>query len=432
MSSFLRAAARAVGWESSEHADTPEFTYKLQQYKIHMDDIQRVRDAMQLYSDALEAMMAAQLVLGEALDSYYKSSSKAMTAEERVSPPACHVVAQSFKQSMMEMYGYVRPAVHEVFVSRCVRPVTYILSRVPAFNEQLSNRKKLVVALHDVRADIQSHKVQSPALAKDEAKMSTITQELSRLDYSISAILDEYAEARPRMLAQELAVVVACSHHHSQMLGNQLSKLLPLVPQAASSMCLLQAAAATREKKLTTNSSEKELAEIVQNFVNGNEVSDILFERGKASGGRIGGYGLASVASRSESNARRASLKSVRTVSASHVNQSLMDSSELLDLVADSSDDEIFSESEQNHQSHSIPSVREHEQVQPAHAVQSNNPLVPPAKPPKNHVASLLLAGGRISSSGAAFSDFRVHEVASSLNVAPSDQIHTGENDTCK
>jgi len=313
MSSFLRAAARAVGWDSGDHVDSPEFTSKLAHFKAHMDDVQKVRDAMQLYSDAFETMMAAQVVLGEALDAYYKSSAKVLPAQQRVNPPMCHAIAHSFKKSMMEMYGYVRPAVHEVFVSRCIRPVTYILSRVPAVHDQIAQRKKMISAFHDVRAAIQGYKnTPSPALAKEEARMQAITLELGRLDSAITATFDDYAECRPKMLAQELAAAVACTYHAAQVNSSYVGALLPLCPQAASSLCLLQAAAATRAKKLRVQPGPDDgpAAETLSKFVSGDLGADaVVLERDKVSGGRTGGYGLVS---RAQSNSRRRSLNSGR------------------------------------------------------------------------------------------------------------------------
>jgi hypothetical protein len=65
MTSFFRAAANFVGLSSEQVDDNPEFTAKLDGFKGHIAEIQKVRDALQLYSDAAEAMLAAQVVLGE-------------------------------------------------------------------------------------------------------------------------------------------------------------------------------------------------------------------------------------------------------------------------------------------------------------------------------------------------------------------------------
>jgi hypothetical protein len=55
-----------------------------------------------------------------------------------------HNVAKLFKKYSIHMHHTMRPALHEVFVSRCIRPVNYILSCVPRVNELLSTRKRLV------------------------------------------------------------------------------------------------------------------------------------------------------------------------------------------------------------------------------------------------------------------------------------------------
>jgi hypothetical protein len=368
MTSFFRGAARALGWDSTEHVDSPEFTSKLHNFKEHIDEIQKVRDAMQLYSDAVEATIAAQVVLGDALDSYYKSSCKTMTTEQKNNPPACHNVAQAFKKATLEMYGHVRPAVHEVFVSRCVRPVTFILSRVPAVHEQISQRKKLIASFHEVQATIDSHKDSgSLVLAKHEAKLHEVTIELGHMDSTLTSTLDEFSESRPKMLAQELASVVACSYHQSNMLCDQLSVLLPLLPQAASSLCLLQAAAATREKKVNKNLSNDVSASILNSLVCQINEDGVILERGKFSGGRAGGYGLIS---RTKSNSRRRSLNSARLPQLEQEQQK----ADILEQDSSSEDDA------------------------PVDLLDRRDVSIPPAKPPRE--LSTSRGGVRISSQG--------------------------------
>ena len=62
----VHEVARAVGFET-ERAETPS-SRKLCDFNTHVSDLQRVRDTLQLYSDSMEAMLAAQVVLGDALD----------------------------------------------------------------------------------------------------------------------------------------------------------------------------------------------------------------------------------------------------------------------------------------------------------------------------------------------------------------------------
>ena len=292
---FLRGVARAVGFDSSDSFDeSPEFVEKLGNFKTHVNDLQKVRDAMQLYSDAAEALMAAQVVLGDSLDAYYKSSAKVAANSNigqskssvpfSLSLPPCHHVARSFQQSCLEMYGHVRPAIHEVFMSRCLRPVTFILARIPDIYTSLDKRKKLIVSFNESKTQIEnqrSYDSSNPNLKKNEARLNEVTVELTQLNNALDTVLDDFADARPKMLSQELAAVIACSFHQSQMYTDNISQLLPLVPQSASSLCLLQAAALTRSERRCKRNAESEKLNRI----------DIVVERTKVSGGRTGGYG---------------------------------------------------------------------------------------------------------------------------------------------
>ena len=329
MTSFFRAAANFVGYSGPQHEESAEFVRKLDGFRSHVSEVQKVRDAMQLYSDAAEAMLAAQVVLSEALDSYYQTAAQATAASSSHSSvaapvaPACHSVAQAYKVSAVEMYGHVRPALREVFVARCVRPATFILAGVPAVHEQIADRKKLIAAFNEVRGAIESQKAydkqtRSPALLRQEARLAEVTLQLSTLDAALAATLDEFAEARPRMLAQELAAAVACSYHQAQQLSEQLSPLLPQLPQAASSLCLLQAATASRQKR---RGSVGAAAQHSGSSSSRAQAEEYVLERAKVAGGRSGGYGLQSSASDSR---RRSLRKAPATDVEQHTNAMLL------------------------------------------------------------------------------------------------------------
>ena len=59
MASYFKRAATYVGLSSSEQQDSPEFLAKLEEFRSHVEEAQKVRDALQLYNDAAEAMLAA-------------------------------------------------------------------------------------------------------------------------------------------------------------------------------------------------------------------------------------------------------------------------------------------------------------------------------------------------------------------------------------
>ena len=315
MNTLFTRVARAVGFES-EQAETPEFTKKLAEFKTHVNDLQKVRDALQLYSDSMEAMLAAQLVLGDALDAYYRSSMQTASTTEydiegesvssssnkgaREKDMVHHNVARLYKRFGKGMQYTMRPVLHEVFVSRCVRPVNFILARVPFVDELLKTRKRLVTEFNDTRR-AHSDKASGVKSQQLEEKLVALQTQISSNNHSLMLSLDEFAVARPLMLKQEFAALVACSFHHFRTSANHLATLLPVLPQAASSLCLLQASSTVTDSDLPLRAGE---------------CVDVVLERAKAVGGRTGGYGgLATAPSSSLPSSRRKSIKSKKLVS---------------------------------------------------------------------------------------------------------------------
>ncbi len=313
MNSLFTRVARAVGFES-EQTETPEFTKRVGEFKTHVNDLQKVRDALQLYSDSMEAMLAAQVVLGDALDAYYRSSMRtASTTEGSTNSNSIdnsssnyqkdmihHNVARLYKGFGNNMQYTMRPVLHEVFVSRCVRPVNFILARVPFVDDLLKARKKLVMEFNDTR--LQYSEKQSGVKAQQlEEKLVSLQTQIATNNHSLMLSLDEFAVARPLMLKQEFASLVACSFHHFRTSANHLATLLPVLPQAASSLCLLQASSTMTDFPQTPRNEER---------------VEIVLERAKVVGGRTGGYGgLAAGATPSPaSHTRRKSIKSNRLV----------------------------------------------------------------------------------------------------------------------
>lgn len=314
MKSLFTKVARAVGFET-EHAESPEFTRKLSDFNTHVSDLQRVRDALQLYSDSMEAMLAAQVVLGDALDTYYRSSMQAScsSSEEQqarvTSSPAPtavssrgtsdlanattidgkkldgddsmmhHNIAKLYKKYGHHMHNNMRPVLHEVFTSRCIRPVNYILARVPSVHENLARRKKLIYDFNDVQSQLSREKQQSQKSITLESKLNEIQNEIQDNNHDLMLSLDEFAVSRPLMLRQEFSAMIACSYHHVNSAMSQLGQLLPLLPQSASSMCLLQAA-------------DQFDTEVLGQHDRANKIKVIL-ERAKVEGGQVGGYGVA-------------------------------------------------------------------------------------------------------------------------------------------
>ena len=75
MSGFLHSIRSALGFEKEDVVESSDHLAKVEHFNTHISDLQKVRDAFQLYTDSIEAMFAAQLTLADSLDTYYRSSS---------------------------------------------------------------------------------------------------------------------------------------------------------------------------------------------------------------------------------------------------------------------------------------------------------------------------------------------------------------------
>ena len=150
----------------------------------------------------------------------------------------------------------MRPVLHEVFVSRCVRPVNFILARVPLIEDLLKVRRKLVIEFNDTRRAY-SEKTTSLKSQQLEEKLVSLQTQIASNNHSLMLSLDEFAVARPLMLKQEFAALVACSYHHFRTAAKTMAELLPVLPQAASSLCLLESSSGPEEPQTTLNVGER-------------------------------------------------------------------------------------------------------------------------------------------------------------------------------
>jgi hypothetical protein len=325
MSGFLHSIRSALGFEKEDVVESSDHLAKVEHFNTHISDLQKVRDAFQLYTDSIEAMFAAQLTLADSLDTYYRSSSAFQAGANNTSisgkeltksalsnmskkngsktngtslrennnngndPKNISVMTTEFLKLTSELYNSTRPSIHEILVTRCIKPITSMLSRVPYVRELLVRRKKLMGEFELQRKELE-RSADNNVATKAGNKLVPITEELSDVNFNVDRSLNEYAIARPFMLSQEMSALIGCLYHQSHTMTKSIGKLLPYLPQSASTLCLLQASANTRLAKMDKN-HKMTLNDANQYSVEGHKVAPML-ARSKAMGGKSGGYGV--------------------------------------------------------------------------------------------------------------------------------------------
>jgi len=285
MKGFLRGLTGGLFGHAALPLDE-EFEGKLRGFNDHVERLRKVRVALQLYSDAVDALSKAEMVVADAFDSYYAHSIPQTGAAGGglAGAPAAHGVTDSFKTLMAEKFTIVRSAINGILQNRCIKPVTAILAKVGPLQEKVKQRRSLLQDHEAHRSMIQ--KEQESGKSNDDAniqrhsiKLDQMSLSLGQLVSSVDGALLEFEKARPHMLVQELAAVLGVCYYNGTATAALLGRLLPLLPQTASTLCLLNALGS---KKLRPSHLSTDNLQRVEPSV----------ARTSIMGGRYGGYGL--------------------------------------------------------------------------------------------------------------------------------------------
>jgi len=224
---------QAVG--AHRGSENVEFDEKIREFNLHVNEIQRIREAMHIWSDAVDTFCAANVILADAFHRHFDSC-----RDEQSVPQSYRSIATAFKKIEYDINNVLRPTVKEVFYKRCIEPTESIVAMVPAINEQIHLRKQILLDFDSYNAKIQNDASagRDPNM-KTKAKLSKTTQELASVQESIKNSLREFNSAKPNMLGNELAAAVACIYHLSSTSAVNLAKILPFIPQTSSTLCIL-------------------------------------------------------------------------------------------------------------------------------------------------------------------------------------------------
>lgn len=231
------------------HED-PVLEAKMKDFHRHAEALARVREAMQIWSDAVDALCAAQVILADSLSAYLDEShdnhgdnsnrQRAASSDHFYSQGPYRDIATALKNIQLNINNNLRPVIHETFYERCLQPTEAILSLVPAINEKYQERKAVLLDFDAYNARIESDTSKGKeANHKTLSKLDKTTKELAACQGTINHALDEFNKAKPHLLGSELAAVVSCMYYFASASSGLMGKLLPFLPQASSTLCIM-------------------------------------------------------------------------------------------------------------------------------------------------------------------------------------------------
>jgi hypothetical protein len=127
---------------TSHSIEDAEHEARARAFQEQVERLRQARAALQLYSDAVDALSKAEVVVAESFDAYYKACPHPSSGEDPLLP---HMeVAASFRQMAVEKYSGARTSINGIIQSRCIKPITAILSKVGPLEEKIKLRKSLL------------------------------------------------------------------------------------------------------------------------------------------------------------------------------------------------------------------------------------------------------------------------------------------------
>ena len=227
---------------------------------------------MQLWSDAMENMCSANLILAEAFTNHFEKGIRKKENDNKdndIKDNDNDVTIELLQlrntantlQNMCKTYNdNIKTNVKKIFYEKCLFPTTEILNIVPTIEHKLTERYTLLIYIYyhqqfyhyqhrqglkldfdnytaklkteEIREDEEKHK-------RNQIKLQKATAELDNMTTSILECMDEFDGSKPNLLATEFASAFACIYHFTSTSSCLIARLLPNIPMAASTLCSL-------------------------------------------------------------------------------------------------------------------------------------------------------------------------------------------------
>jgi hypothetical protein len=238
--------------------DDREFESRALSYAQFMRDLERVNEALTIWSDCLDAFSMASAGLSESLCVFFAANGRPGKFANMDTPSKALLVVQA------DLNDQLRPSIRKVLLEKCIRPIAEILSGFPLINEKIAARKKLVLDVDfyssKLKADLASTKDKNdPKILKVSNKLEEASKALDDAQNELIAHFDAVDAARASVLTPELAAFVACQFHFLHSSTMMFSNVMNLFPQSGSTSCILRAERAEAEAKTLHTVSQLKL-----------------------------------------------------------------------------------------------------------------------------------------------------------------------------
>lgn len=140
ISNFRRRAKegllQAIG--AHEATEDAEFDARLRQFTTHIDDLRRIKDAMELWLDSFDTFITATALIGHSFSVFFNN-----TESEKEDTFA--QVSQSFAHIGSQLNNSGKPALKELFLERCLKPIQIIIGSTPPILELVKHRHTMLL-----------------------------------------------------------------------------------------------------------------------------------------------------------------------------------------------------------------------------------------------------------------------------------------------
>lgn len=273
----------------------------------YANQLQKVKDAMDLWIEAFDTFGAATLMLSEAFKGFF--AFKPMIDDDAGPPLSSPYlpVAEGFSDVAKKLNRTILPSVRQLFEIRCLQPIAAILAMVGPIDVLLSERKTVMLDFDSYRAKIEKEHAagrdsRHPLVIKKALKLDEVAKQLHSLNTTIHASFVEFEKARSVTMGPEFTSFMACFFHFTSYSAELSGKVLPDIPQIASSLYILESFIGQSFNTPAFPNSDEENSAPVDGFASEDSAAtakraqvEVVTERSEYAGGEYGGYSSQSI-----------------------------------------------------------------------------------------------------------------------------------------
>lgn len=203
---------------------------------------------MEVWVESFEAFCSSTILLTEAIEQYHHTTANVQAnvndKEIQESNQTNKLASSQASFSISNVNSIIQPAVKKIFIEKCLKPVNNMLSFAPSINEQVQERKTILLDFDSYKAKLQKEQSttkdpMTPSLIKKLGKLEESSKKLNTLNNNIFQTFEEFEIARPLSLSPSLSVFIGILYSYYSIGFKETMELLPKIPQTAVSVAVL-------------------------------------------------------------------------------------------------------------------------------------------------------------------------------------------------